>query len=123
MRHAAGLGMLEVLETLLAGLPDPGQLEEALAFACVRGEVESVRALLRAGARGDVLVTHGGRSACTALHEAAGRGHREIVLAMLAAGANPTVVEPCWGGTPAGWAAHSGHPALAALLREHAARG
>jgi ankyrin repeat protein len=120
IRHAAGLGRLDALEALLAADGEPSLLEEALAFACVRGQDESVRVLLRHGAHGDILVTHGGRSPCTALHEAANRGYLEIVRVLLAHGANATVVEPQWGGTPAGWAEHGGHLEIAALLRQHA---
>lgn len=119
IRHAAGLGRLDAIEALLAAGRDPSLLEEALAFACVRGQGDSVRDLLRHGARGDVLVTHGGRSPCTALHEAANRGYLEIVTVLLAHGADATVVEPQWGGTPAGWAEHGGHPEIAAFLRQH----
>ena len=119
IRHAAGLGRVDAIEALLAAERDPSILEEALAFACVRGQGESVRALLRHGARGDVLVTHGGRSPCTALHEAANRGYLEIVTVLLAHGADATVVEPQWGGTPAGWAERGGHPQIAAFLRQH----
>jgi ankyrin repeat protein len=71
-------------------------------------------------ARGDVLVTHGGRSSCTALHEAANRGYLEIVRLLLEQGADTTVVEPQWGGTPAGWAEHGGHLDIADLLRQYA---
>src|SRR5262249_3536697 len=121
IRHAAGLGRLDTIEALLAADGAPSLLEEALAFACVRGQSASVRALLRPVARGDVLVTHGGRSPCTALHEAANRGHLEIVTMLLAHGTDTTVVEPRWGGTPAGWARHGGHVEIAELLRQHAA--
>ena len=68
-------------------------------------------------------MTHGGRSPCTALHEAANRGYLEIVTLLLKHGADATVVEPRWGGTPAGWAEHDGHEEIAILLREHLATG
>lgn len=121
VRHAAGLGRFDALERLLSPVPDRETLEEALAFACVRNQPESVKLLLAAGAKGDVLVRHGGRSACTALHEAANRGHASIVRMLLDNGADPAVIEPNWNGTPAGWARHGGHPEIAELLDRYVA--
>lgn len=132
LRHAAALGDLEAVERILAASPasrPPTRaggaasrlLEEALAFACIRGQAGAAAVLLRHGARGDVLVTPGGQTARTALHEAANRGHRAIVELLLAAGADCTVVEPRWGGTAAGWAAEGGHDELAAALGQAAA--
>jgi hypothetical protein len=118
IRHAAGLGRLDELEAQLAEDDDPRNREEALAFACVRGQEGAVRLLLRHGTRGDILVTPGGRSPRTALHEAANRGHLAIVELLIGNGADATVVEPRWGGTPSGWADHGGHSEIAALLRE-----
>jgi ankyrin repeat protein len=63
--------------------------------------------------RGAVLMTHRGRSPCTALHEAAHRGYLEIVKLLLENGADATVVEPRW-------AEHDGNLEIAALLRQHA---
>ena len=59
---------------MLAGEVTQPELEEALAFACIRGREGAARMLLQAGAKGDVLVTPGGRTPRTALHEAANRG-------------------------------------------------
>jgi ankyrin repeat protein len=118
LRHAAGLGRLDVLEPLLASGAKPAMREEALAFACIRGETAAARMLVAHGARGDLLVAPGGRTPRTALHEAANRGHRDIVQLLLEHGADPGVVEPHFGGTPAGWAEHGGHAELAAVLRE-----
>src|SRR5207244_984726 len=98
---------------------DPARLEEALAFACIRGQERAVLVLLRHGARGDVLVTPGGQMPRTALHEAANRGHAAITKLLLDHGAEVGVIEPRWGGTAADWAEHGGHPALARLLRLH----
>ncbi len=51
LRHAAALGRIEVVEELLARDPDAELVEEALIFACVQGELESARLLVRRGAR------------------------------------------------------------------------
>ena len=52
----------------------------------------------------------------TALHHAAALGRREIVEQLLAAGADPTLQDPNWQATPAGWATFFGHHDLAARL-------
>ncbi len=131
LRHAAGLGDLAAMERLLAAAPPAaassgsgdgravsGLLEESLAFACIRGQAPAAEWLVRHGARGDVLVAPGGGTPRTALHEAANRGHRHLVELLLAGGADCTVVEPHWGGTPAGWATAGGHRDLAKILRD-----
>jgi len=118
IRHAAGLGRLDRLESLAAGARRE-DLESALIYACFRNQPESVRVLLGHGATGDVLVSaHPGLIARTALHEAANRGHREIVQLLLDNGADTKVVEPHWGGTAAGWAHHGGHPEIVEMLQQ-----
>ena len=116
IRHAAGLGKVEILRSMLAEEIEPVMLEEALAYASIRGQTEAAALLLQHGATGDVLVTPGGQTPRTALHEAANRGHAGIVKLLLTNGADTRVVEPRWGGTPAGWAEHGGHPEIAAML-------
>jgi hypothetical protein len=124
VRYAAALGRIEALQALLAAAPAaPGLLEEALAYACIRGQAAAAAFLLRHGAKGDVLVAPGGQTPRTALHEAANRGHLDIVRILLGAGASAAIVEPRWGGTAAGWAAHGGHPEVAALLRQGLGEG
>lgn len=116
LRHAAGLGRLGELAAGL-GAASQEELELALVFACVRGQGEAARMLSEAGAKGDVLLTYGGMQARTALHEAANRGFGSIVKMLVEAGADVGVVEPQWGGTPAGWAEAGGFGELAGWLR------
>ncbi|MFD1237994.1 hypothetical protein ACFQ34_32315, partial [Pseudonocardia benzenivorans] len=66
-----------------------------------------------AGGRGDGP-GHDGWN--TALHEAALRADHDMVALLLARGADPTVRDARFDATPAGWAAHAGHSALAAEL-------
>lgn len=116
LQHAAGLGRIDVLEDQLARDPDPELVEEALILACVRGELECARLLVRHGARGDRLGQHG---PATALHEAANRGHLEIVALLMENGADPTVRDRRFGGTALGWAKYGDPaqlPAMRALL-------
>jgi ankyrin repeat protein len=121
LRHAAGLGDLDRMRALLAVDPHSALREAALLFAAVRGETDAARVLVDHGARGDVLLTAAGEPPRTALHEAANRGHLEIVKLMLAAGASTRVVEPQFGGTPVGWAEHGGHAGIVDLLLRHRA--
>jgi ankyrin repeat protein len=52
----------------------------------------------------------------TALHAAAGLGHRRMVEHLLARGADPALRDARWEGTPADKARHFGHTALADLI-------
>ncbi len=54
----------------------------------------------------------------TGLHAAAGRGDVAMVELLLDLGADPTVSDARFQGTPAQWAAHSGHADVAALLSD-----
>lgn len=117
LRHASALGDVEAATRLLAGSPSKEMLEEALAFACVCGQRESAALLVERGARGDTLLAPGGQSPRTALHEAANRGHADIVLMLLDAGANSSVLDSRWHGTAAGWADEGGHSGIATMLR------
>lgn len=118
LRHSAGLGEVEATRRLLAGSPSRETVEEALAFACVGGHHDTASLLVERGARGDVLLSPGGQSPRTALHEAANRGHAGIVLMLLEAGADPIVLDSRWHGTAAGWAEEGGHPDIATMLRQ-----
>jgi ankyrin repeat protein len=68
--------------------------------AAERGNLEAVRALLKAGANVNRTLAHWGH---TALMIAAGEGHLEVVKALLSAGADPNAVAFGHGGVP-GWA-------------------
>ena len=52
----------------------------------------------------------------TLLHQAAHYNHRELVDHLLSRGADPTLKDTQFNGTPAGWAEHGGHEAARALL-------
>jgi hypothetical protein len=53
----------------------------------------------------------------TALHEAAFRADVPVIDALLALGADPTLRDRDYHATPAGWAHHAGHVALAERLQ------
>ncbi|GAB1512858.1 ankyrin repeat domain-containing protein [Actinophytocola sp. KF-1] len=92
-----------------------------LTWAAAKGRVGAVRRLLELGAGVNVRGTFGGPghgAGTTALHHAAEGGHLEVIEALLAAGADPSVEDDVHGATPAGWAEHSGHTAARELLRQ-----
>jgi hypothetical protein len=116
-RHSAALGDLETLHRQLDQGAGQATLDDALIFSCIRGQRDAAALLVERGARGDALVSPGGATPRTALHEAANRGFEEIVDLLLAAGADPMVPDARWGGTAAGWADAGGFPDLAQKLR------
>lgn len=116
LRHAAGLGDAALVRQRLTEEGSREAVEQALLYAAVQGHVDIARLLLAAGATGDTLTGTDGITPRSALHEAANRGHRRFVELLLSSGADRTVVEPRWEGTPAGWAHHGGHEDIAALL-------
>ncbi|HLB08421.1 MAG TPA: ankyrin repeat domain-containing protein [Gemmatimonadaceae bacterium] len=118
LRHSAALGDVVAMRRMLGEPVDQTTLDDALVFACIRGQRDAAALLVARGANGGVLLTPGGQTPRTALHEAANRGYAEIVELLIAAGASALVVEPRWNGTAAGWAQAGGFTALAERLCE-----
>lgn len=95
-----------------------GSLEESpVADAAMRGEVETVRTLLRSGA--DVNAAQG--DGMTALHWSAERGHRELAEMLVYAGAHLDVVTRLGDYTPLHLASRGGHSELVRVLLESGA--
>lgn len=91
----------------------------ALVWAAARGRVRAVRRLLELGAGVNVRATFGGPGhgvGTTALHHAAEGGHLGVIEVLLAAGADRTIKDELYGGTPASWAGHNGQRAARELL-------
>ncbi|GAA3703181.1 ankyrin repeat domain-containing protein [Microlunatus aurantiacus] len=86
---------------------------DALRLAGELHGAESIAGLLDLGYGVDVA----GPDGRTALHEAALRGAAGLVEWLLDHGADPGVRDRDFAGTPADWAEHSGHHALAERLR------
>ncbi|MGH3758960.1 ankyrin repeat domain-containing protein [Actinophytocola sp.] len=90
-----------------------------LTWAAAQGRLRAVRRLLELGAAPSAVGTFGGPRhgvGTTALHHAAEGGHLEVTEALLDAGADPTITDELYGGTPASWARHGGHEDARALL-------
>jgi ankyrin repeat protein len=94
-------------DTSVTDPPPPG----LIARAAAQGNTAAVALLLERGAGVDAF---GERA--TALHEAAWRNDAELVETLLQAGADRTLRDREFGGTPAAWAAHAGHTELAERL-------
>ena len=93
---------------------------DAAHAAVTHGRADCLALLLDAGVPIDAPVPrHPYRP--TLLHQAGSFGKAEIAKLLLARGADPTVRDTAFAGTPADWARHGGHLPLAELLERAAA--
>jgi hypothetical protein len=102
---------------------DPGLCAEALARepdlladAAEQDRPGAVRLLAEVGYDINGLRRAGTRT--SALHEAAWNGSMTMIRLLLELGADPTLEDPAYHATPAGWAEHNGHAEAAAYLAE-----
>lgn len=113
---AASLGRTEEARRLLeAASAEDRHL--ALSLAADFGYVEIVRLLLDAGENPNRYNPVGGHSHTTPLHQAAGRGHEEVVRLLVKRGARTDLKDILWQATPADWAQHAGKLKIETLLR------
>jgi len=105
---------------------DPGITAEALmrepdllADAAEQDRPDAVRLLAEAGYDVSRLRRAGARN--SALHEAAWNGSMPMIALLLELGADPTVEDPGYHATPAGWADHNGQAEAAAYLSQQEA--
>ena len=85
---------------------------QALVESVTLGAIAIMRALLDAGVDVDSRRSDG----TTALHQAAFEGNAELVEELLARGADLSLRDALYDGTPAGWAEAGGHEDLAKRL-------
>ncbi len=119
---AARSGRVEVLGVLVARGArvdaDPYR-GTPLAWAASTGRTDTIRRLLELGAGVDARTSFGGDiEGATAMHLAAQGGHLDAVRTLLDAGADPGVVDPVFGSSPAGWAEHFEREEALALILE-----
>ena len=107
---------VDVLAARRDGLnPASGFGETPLHTAAALANLDTVAFLISRGV--DVDVSNGA-DGDRALHYAAKRNARDVVDALLAAGANPRLKDATHEGTPADWARFAGHFALATYLED-----
>jgi Ankyrin repeats (3 copies) len=113
---ASALNRVDDLRRLAANATERDK-RIALALAAQHGQVEAVRVLLEAGADAAGFTPPPGHSHATPLHQAALYGHDEVANLLVQHGGRLDVRDIFYGATPADWAEHNGHSALARSLR------
>ena len=113
---AAAVGRIEDARRLLEGASSE-ERHLALSVAADFGHTEIVGLLLDAGEDPNRYNPVGGHSHTTPLHQAAGRGHDEVVRLLVERGARSDLKDILWRATPADWARHAGRTEIEAYLR------
>ena len=113
---AAALGRIEDVRKLLTGASREDR-HLALTTAADFGHAGFVRLLLDAGEDPNRYNPVGGHSHTTPLHQAAGRGHQEVVRLLVERGARLDLKDILWRATLADWARHAGKTEIEAYLR------
>jgi hypothetical protein len=100
----------EELQTKVAQWSDDPQsiIDNAFVYACMNNHIDAARLLLQKGAAIDAIPP-GFDYSGTALHNAAVRGHREMVEFLVEQGANVNAKDTKVHSTAAGWAEYGGH--------------
>lgn len=113
---ASGLGRFDQVMTMLPAASADDR-HRALALATQRGHLAVTRALLDAGENPSRFNPAGMHAHATPLHQSALAGHEAVVRLLVERGARLDIQDTIYHATPAGWAEHGGHPAIAAYLR------
>jgi hypothetical protein len=114
---AAGLGRVEEALRMLPESNPQGR-HIALALAAQHGHTDVVRLLLDAGEQPDRYNPEGYHAHSTPLHQAALANHAEVVRLLAERGARLDIRDIIHQATPAEWAIHGGHTAIADYLRD-----
>lgn len=113
---AAGLGRADKVREMLAAASADDR-HRALALAAQLGRLDVMRVLMDAGEDPNRFNPPGTHAHATPLHHAALGGHDAVVRLLVERGARLDVEDTIYKATPAGWAEHGGHPAIAEYLK------
>ncbi|MEM7134577.1 MAG: ankyrin repeat domain-containing protein [Chloroflexota bacterium] len=113
---AAALGKTADLPLYLTSHPD--QLQNAFMYACLFGQTKAVAWLLDAGAQINAFSSGFNNGTASALHGAVAKEHLPVIRLLLDRGADLTIKDDLFGGTPIGWAEHMKHEAALLLLQD-----
>ncbi|CAN5396688.1 hypothetical protein BH09VER1_BH09VER1_08590 [soil metagenome] len=114
---AAGLGHRQRVSELIRKASQK-EKENALSVAFRYAQIATAEIILDSGIElGREMMDFG-----TPLHHAAFYGHLELCDWLLKRGADPTIRDSQWEGTPAGWAHYNKHPELSEFLKEAESR-
>lgn len=117
LRVSAAVGNIDEVRSLIAGA-DAESLDWGLAMAANHGHADIVALLLDAGANINRYSPVGGHSHATPLHQAVASDQERIVRLLIERGADRTIDDLRYNGTPLDWAEYLGHAMIAQYLRE-----
>jgi Ankyrin repeats (3 copies) len=100
---------------------DAVERQTALTAAALYGDAGALSLLVDSGVEVSAYGPEGFHAHATALHHAVDSGSLDAVKVLAEAGADLTVRDRVYQGTPLDWAEHLEHPAIAAYLRERMA--
>lgn len=92
----------------------------ALSLSCQFGHARVAELLLKSGEDPNRYNPVGAHAHSTPLHQATLAGHLETVRVLIEHGADTTIRDLMWKGTPLGWAEHGGQREVAEYLRSQA---
>lgn len=121
LMSAAAMGRCRKLQEHLKRHPSDQKICEAAAAAAMHGQIATTEILIEAGFEVNARITTHPYTP-TLLHQAAWWGHRDLAEWLLERGADPTLRDTQFQGTPAGWASHNGQTDLAKFLGEAEAK-
>jgi len=98
------------------GAASPDERHRSMAYASQFGRIEILRALLESGEDPSRFNPIGCHSHSTPLHQAALAGHLEAVRLLVEFGADAAIKDIMFGGTPSGWAEHTGQKEIVEFL-------
>jgi len=118
---AAALGRISDAQALLPAA-DALSRHRALALAAQHGQVEIVRLLLDAGEDPNRYNPDGNHSHSTPLHQAVWAEHVAVVRLLVERGADLTIQDTTYHGTPLDWAIYGKKTAIESYLRSQGAK-